>query len=77
VVVDPSSGLPHPDVNDADQTLIVICNEGYSSRLAAATLVRLGFPNATDMIGGFAAWRDAGLPVQTPKSHTPVVLDGR
>jgi rhodanese-related sulfurtransferase len=48
--------------NPADQ-LIVMCNEGYQSSLAAANLKRLGFERATDLEGGFQAWRAAGLPV--------------
>jgi rhodanese-related sulfurtransferase len=43
--------------------VIVLCNEGYSSSLAAATLKQLGLVNATDVIGGFQAWKAAGLPV--------------
>ena len=43
--------------------VIVLCNEGYSSSLAAATLKELGLVNATDVIGGFQAWKAAGLPV--------------
>ncbi|MDT8915734.1 rhodanese-like domain-containing protein [Amycolatopsis sp. PS_44_ISF1] len=42
---------------------IVVCNEGYSSSLAAADLQRLGLPGATDLAGGFRAWAAAGLPV--------------
>ena len=44
--------------------LIVMCAEGYSSSLAAATLQQIGLASATDMIGGFEAWRGAGLPVE-------------
>ena len=44
--------------------VIVLCNEGYSSSLAAATLKELGLMNATDVIGGFQAWKAAGLPVE-------------
>jgi rhodanese-related sulfurtransferase len=40
---------------------MVLCNEGYASSLAAATLRELGL-DATDVDGGFQAWRDAGLP---------------
>jgi rhodanese-related sulfurtransferase len=46
-----------------DVRVIVLCNEGYSSSLAAATLKELGLVNATDVIGGFQAWKAAGLPV--------------
>jgi rhodanese-related sulfurtransferase len=40
-----------------------MCDEGYQSSLAAATLLDLGLPRATDLVGGFRAWRRAGLPV--------------
>ncbi len=43
--------------------LVVVCNDGYSSSLAAATLQELGFARATDLDGGFRAWREAGLSV--------------
>ena len=48
---------------------ILMCNEGYQSSLAAATLQRLGFQRATDLTGGFQAWRDAGLPVSPPDNR--------
>lgn len=44
--------------------VVVICNEGYASSLAAESLHRLGLYRATDLIGGFHAWRAAGLPVE-------------
>jgi rhodanese-related sulfurtransferase len=54
--LDPSS--PHRVEGTAcDRRIIVVCNEGYSSSLAAATLQRLGLRRATDLIGGFRAWR--------------------
>jgi rhodanese-related sulfurtransferase len=43
--------------------VILVCDEGFQSSLAAATLQRMGFTRATDMDGGFQAWRAAGLPV--------------
>ena len=46
-----------------DLRVIVVCEEGYTSSLAADALVRLGVHRATDVIGGFAAWKAAGLPV--------------
>lgn len=46
-----------------DGELVVVCNDGYSSSLAAVTLQELGFARATDLDGGFRAWRAAGLPV--------------
>ena len=51
-------------VAGADTRVILLCNEGYSSSLAAATLKELGLVNATDVIGGFQAWKAAGLPVE-------------
>ena len=50
----------------ADKVVIIVCDEGYASSLAAATLQDLGLPRATDLIGGFQAWRQRGLPVTTP-----------
>lgn len=47
-----------------DTTVVVFCNEGYASSLAARDLQDLGLPKATDLIGGFRGYRDAGLPVQ-------------
>ena len=61
--LDPTSPHRIPEISDHDQTVIVICNEGYSSSLAAATLHRLGLRRATDVIGGFQAWLSSGLPV--------------
>jgi rhodanese-related sulfurtransferase len=45
-----------------DAHVVVVCNEGYSSSLAAATLQELGIDRATDLVGGFRAWKAAGLP---------------
>ncbi len=55
---------PHRDERVArrDREIVLICNEGYQSSLAAATLTRFGL-RATDLIGGFQAWRAAGMPV--------------
>ena len=58
----PSSDHRIPGV-DEQTTVIVVCNEGYASSLAAATLQELGLPHATDLDGGFQAWKRAGLPV--------------
>jgi rhodanese-related sulfurtransferase len=52
-----------PYVGGLDQQIVVLCDHGCSSVFAAAVLVDLGFTHAGDVIGGFAAWRDAGLPV--------------
>ncbi|HTX32685.1 MAG TPA: rhodanese-like domain-containing protein [Solirubrobacteraceae bacterium] len=61
--LDPASGHRHPDAPNLGEHVIVICDQGYASSLAAATLQRLGFTRATDLDGGFQAWRAAGLPV--------------
>jgi rhodanese-related sulfurtransferase len=61
--LDPSSANRIPEAGDYDRPVILFCNEGYSSSLAAATLQQLGLRNATDVIGGFQAWKAAGLPV--------------
>jgi rhodanese-related sulfurtransferase len=60
---DPASRWRHPALAGRDQHLILICQEGFQSSLAAATLQRLGLVNATDLDGGFTAWTAAGLPV--------------
>jgi rhodanese-related sulfurtransferase len=60
---DPACRWRHPVINDWSRPLILICNEGFQSSLAAAALHRLGLVNATDLAGGFAAWAAAGLPV--------------
>jgi rhodanese-related sulfurtransferase len=48
-----------------DRRVILICDEGYQSSLAAATLRRFGL-DATDVIGGFQAWKTIGLPLDEP-----------
>ena len=62
--LDPASGHADPRVPGPDAEVIVMCNAGYQSSLAAATLQELGFARATDLVGGFQAWRAAGLPVE-------------
>jgi rhodanese-related sulfurtransferase len=51
-----------------DLRVIVVCSEGYTSSLAAAALQDLGLSHATDLAGGFRAWRAAGLPVTEPRA---------
>jgi rhodanese-related sulfurtransferase len=62
--VDPASGAAHPAVGGLDTPLILLCAQGYSSSLAVGTLLDLGASHVTDVVGGFEAWRAAGLPVQ-------------
>ena len=61
---DPRSEARLPEATGYDVHLIIMCAEGYSSSLAAASLQDLGLRNATDLAGGFVAWASAGLPVQ-------------
>jgi rhodanese-related sulfurtransferase len=58
--LDPTSPHCIPGIADRDRRIIVVCNEGYSSSLAAASLQDLGLHRATDLIGGYQAWRASG-----------------
>jgi rhodanese-related sulfurtransferase len=60
---DPASPWRHELITNHRLKIVVFCNEGYQSSLAAANLQRLGLMHATDMVGGFCHWREAGLPV--------------
>jgi rhodanese-related sulfurtransferase len=60
--LDPAGKTRIPEAS-YDVEVVVVCQEGYSSSLAAASLQQLGIARATDLDGGFLAWRDAGLPV--------------
>lgn len=60
--LDPTCPHRLPEVSASGRRVIVVCNQGYSSSLAAASLRRLGL-DATDLIGGFEAWREL-LPTQ-------------
>ena len=57
---------------DTGQEIILICHEGYSSSLAAYQLKgQLGLTNVSDVIGGFAAWCDAGFPFMSRLAGSP------
>ncbi|HEX2233770.1 MAG TPA: rhodanese-like domain-containing protein [Thermoleophilaceae bacterium] len=60
---DPEGEWRDPELARADAQVVLICQDGYQSSLAAANLQKLGIAKATDVVGGFRAWRDAGLPV--------------
>jgi rhodanese-related sulfurtransferase len=48
---------------DPHQEIVLMCNEGYTSSLAAhQVMTQLGLTRVADVADGFAAWRDAGLP---------------
>jgi rhodanese-related sulfurtransferase/mannose-6-phosphate isomerase-like protein (cupin superfamily) len=63
---DPASSARLPVATDHDLQVIVFCSEGYTSSLAAAALQDLGLYRATDIVGGFHAWRATGLPIAPP-----------
>jgi rhodanese-related sulfurtransferase len=54
--LDPASAHRIPEVTGYDQRIVLVCNEGFSSSLAAATLHDLGLTRATDLVGGYQAW---------------------
>lgn len=61
--LDPQGSHRAPEATSHDLRVVVICNEGYASSLAAVSLHQLGLHRATDLVGGFQAWKAAGLPV--------------
>lgn len=63
--LDPSSPWRIPEVAGPDTEVVVVCRQGYSSSLAAASLRAVGLRRATDLAGGAEAWIAAGLPMGT------------
>ena len=61
--LDPAGPHAVPEAVDHDVQVVVVCRQGYSSSLAAASLRAVGLHRATDMVGGVQAWVAAGLPV--------------
>lgn len=61
--VDPDSGFSEGTAAGFDERLVIVCADGYSSSLAAATLQKMGFDAATDLIGGISGWIAQGRPV--------------
>jgi len=59
----PDSEWRDERVSDPERRVVVMCNEGYQSSLAAAILQRLGLSRAADVEGGFQLWRGDSLPV--------------
>ena len=72
----PASEVRIPEAVDEEVVWIIVCDEGFASSLAAATLQQIGLQRSTDVIGGFRAWRAAGLPVGPPDALTPPRLAG-
>ena len=62
--LDPTSEFRLPGFDDPDRTVVLVCDEGYASSLAAATLQELGLRRATDLEGGFQALREHRLNVR-------------
>jgi rhodanese-related sulfurtransferase len=73
---DPASDARLPWVTGYDPRLIVICAEGYTSSLAAAALHDLGLSRATDVIGGYRAWAEAGLPTARAAERAVTLAPG-
>jgi rhodanese-related sulfurtransferase len=67
--LDPLCDYRLPQAANHDLDVLVLCNEGYASSLAALSLQQLGLHRATDVIGGFQAWAAAGLPVTPPPNE--------
>jgi rhodanese-related sulfurtransferase len=63
--LDPASAHRIPQSSTHDRVVIVVCDEGYASTFAALSLQQLGLRNATDLVGGFQAWKAAGLPTES------------
>lgn len=61
---DPACAHSDPRIARLEARLIVVCNDGYSSSLAAANLSRLGFERVADLVGGYRGWVAAGMPKQ-------------
>ncbi len=66
--LDPAGSHHIPEITSHEQRVILFCDEGYASSLAAASLQELGLRNATDLIGGIQAWKAAGLPIEAQPS---------
>ncbi|GAB7036442.1 rhodanese-like domain-containing protein [Catenuloplanes niger JCM 9533] len=63
--LDPASASRIPEATGYDVPIVVVCRQGYSSSLAAASLRAIGLHRATDLEGGVEAWITAGLPTAT------------
>lgn len=64
--LDPTGPHRLAGFDDPHRRVVIVCNEGYSSSLAAHTLRRIGLTRATDLVGGFQAWKTATVPSQNP-----------
>jgi rhodanese-related sulfurtransferase len=67
--LDPGGSHRLPEAEDPDRPVVIICQEGYASSLAAASLLEVGRTAVTDLEGGFVAWKQAGLPTTPGTRH--------
>jgi rhodanese-related sulfurtransferase len=74
--LDPASPARLPWVAGYGHRIIVFCQEGYTSSLAAAALLDLGLARSTDVIGGYRDWTAAGLPTAPASAHAASVATG-
>jgi rhodanese-related sulfurtransferase len=74
--LDPASDSRLPWVSGYDHRIIVFCQEGYTSSLAAAALLDLGLSRSTDLVGGYRAWVAAGLPTAPAAAHSALIATG-
>jgi rhodanese-related sulfurtransferase len=70
--LDPTGPHRLPDVDRADRRVVLLCDEGYASSLAAGALLDLGLTDVTDLDGGFQAWRR----LTDPPDPTPTRASG-
>lgn len=63
--LDPASANRIPEATGHDVPIVVVCRQGFSSSLAAASLRAIGLHRATDLAGGVEAWIEAGMPMAT------------
>ena len=71
--LDPTSPWRVTRADGYDRIVIIVCQEGYASSLAAASLRDLGYRTAGDVVGGFAAWKTAGLPVRNVRREPSTI----
>jgi len=71
--LDPSCPYRDAELTGSEAPLVLICDEGFQSSLAAATVQRFGTRAVSDVIGGFCAWQAAGLPVQPHRPKGPLM----
>jgi rhodanese-related sulfurtransferase len=67
--LDPGGSHRIPEAADPDRPVVIVCQEGYASSLAAVSLLQVGRTAVTDLDGGFVAWKAAGFPT-TPGARS-------